>query len=242
MKRIAPFLIIIAVLGVALGSAWYLTKPGSTSTNSTPAASTNQTAPATAAQSPKSTQLSAVRTGVPGAEPAHTKGPANAPAQIEEFGDFQCPPCGAFHPVLEQMEAEFGNKLRVTFREYPLPIHTHALRAASAAEAAGMQGKFWEMHKLIYEHQKEWKDQFDVRAIFDDYAKQIGLDVERFNRDLGGGEVAQRVIQDGKRGQSMGVSGTPTVFLNGREVPFEMLAAEKLRVLIQNQILSAGNE
>lgn len=141
-----------------------------------------------------------------------------------------------FHPILEEMEAEFGNKLRVTFRHFPLPNHQHALRAASAAEAAGLQGKFWQMHKLIYEHQKDWKDQFDVRPIFDDYANQIGLDVERFNRDIGSNLVAQRIIMDGKRAQSMGVSGTPTVFLNGREVPFQSLPADKLRVLIQKEI------
>jgi protein-disulfide isomerase len=134
------------------------------------------------------------------------------------------------------MEQEFGNKLRVTFRNFPLPNHQHALRAASAAEAAGLQGKFWEMHALIYEHQKDWKDLFDVRPVFDSYAQQIGLDVERFNKDTGSTLVQQRIISDGKRAQSLGVSGTPTVFLNGREVPFESLAPEKLRILIQREI------
>ena len=230
MKRILPFLIIVAVLGVAVGSLWYLTKPVATSNGPVTPPPTSS-----ASQAPSS-QQSGARVGVPGAEPAHTKGPANAPAQIEEFGDFQCPPCGAFHPILEQMEEEFGNKLRVTFRHFPLPNHQHALRAASAAEAAGLQGKFWEMHKMIYEHQKDWKDQFDVRPVFDGYARTMGLDVERFNKDIGSSLVAQRIITDGKRAQSMGVGGTPTVFLNGREVPFESLAPEKLRVLIQREI------
>ncbi len=230
MKRTLPFLIIIAVLGVALGSVWYLTKPVATSNEPSP-----QPAASTASNTP-SPQLPPVRTGIAGAEPAHTKGPANAPAQIEEFGDFQCPPCAAFHPILEQMEQEFGSKLRVTFRHFPLPNHQHALRAASAAEAAGLQGKFWEMHALIYEHQKDWKDQFDVRPVFDGYAKNIGLDVERFNKDVGSSLVAQRIVSDGKRAQSLGVGGTPSVFLNGREVPFESLAAERLRVLIQREI------
>ena len=134
MKRIAPLLIILAVLGVALGSVWYLTKPVATSNN---APATQPTA-STGAQTPAPTRPAPapVRSGIPGAEPAHTKGPANAPAQIEEFGDFQCPPCAVFHPILEQMEAEFGDKLRVTFRHFPLPNHSHALRAASASEAA----------------------------------------------------------------------------------------------------------
>lgn len=231
MKRILPFLLILAVLGFALGSLWYLSRPVATSNGPTtppPASSASQQAtPA---------QLAPVRSGVPGAEPAHTIGPVNAPAQIEEFGDYQCPPCGMFHPILEEMEAEFGDKLRVTFRHFPLPNHQHALRAASAAEAAGLQGKFWQMHKLIYEHQKDWKDLFDVRPVFDSYAQQIGLDVARFNRDIGSSQVAQRIVMDGRRAQSMGVSGTPTVFLNGREVPFQSLPADKLRVLIQAQI------
>ena len=134
------------------------------------------------------------------------------------------------------MEKEFPKDLRVTFRHFPLPNHQHALRAASAAEAAGLQGKFWEMHELIYEHQHDWKDQFDVRPIFEGYAKQIGLDIARFNRDLGGATVQQRILQDGKRANSLGVSATPTVFLNNREVPFTMLPEDKLRVLIQQEL------
>ena len=102
-----------------------------------------------------------------------------------------------------------------------------------------MQGKakFWEMHALIYEHQNDWKNLADARPLFEGYAKQIGLDIERFKRDSGSEQVAQRIFLDGKRGRSLGVRGTPTVFLNGREVPFEtLMAAEKLRGLIQNEL------
>jgi protein-disulfide isomerase len=235
MKRIIPFLIILAVLGVALGSAWYLTR-------TIPASPVTPIAPAPAtAQGPTAQQKPPTVQGVPGAEPAHTLGPADAPVKIEEFGDFECPPCGIFHPILEQMHAEFGDKLQITFREFPLvPTHQHALAAASAAEAAGLQGKFWEMHNLIYEHQNDWKKEFDVRPIFEGYAKQIGLDVDRYKRDMNGELVAQRIFQDGKRGHSLGVKGTPTVFMNGREVPFENLPAEKLRVVIQNELRSSG--
>jgi protein-disulfide isomerase len=139
------------------------------------------------------------------------------------------------------MHEEFGDRLRITFREYPLPTHQHALAAASAAEAAGIQGKFWEMHDLLYEHQDEWKEQFDVRPIFERYAKQAGVDVERYKRDLGGDLVAQRIFQDGRRGHSLGVQGTPTVFMNGREVPFENLQADKLRLVIQKELQAAGS-
>ena len=238
MKRILPFIIILVVLGVALSSAWYLTRTIPASQN----LSANQPAPASPGSpqaSPEQSQ-SPVVTGVPGADPPHILGPANAPVRLEEFGDFECPPCGMFHPILEQMHAEFGDKLQITFREFPLvPTHQHALAAASAAEAAGLQGKFWEMHDLIYEHQNDWKKEFDVRPIFEGYAKQIGIDLERYKHDVEGDAVANRIMQDGKRGHSLGVKGTPTVFLNGREVSFENLPAEKLRVVIQNELRNA---
>ena len=234
MKRILPFIIILAVLGVALGSAWYMTRtprPASSSTVNPTPSSGAQAQPAAAA----------VRNGVPGADPPHTLGPPNAPVRIEEFGDFQCPPCGMFHPILKQMEQEFGDKLLVTFREFPLTgNHPHALAAASAAEAAGLQNKFWEMHGMIFDHQKDWTAAFDVRSIFEGYAKQIGLDLERFKRDVDSDRVEQRIFLDGKRGHSMGVNSTPTVFMNGREVPFEQLPAEKFRVLIENELRAAA--
>ena len=232
MKRILPFIIILVVLGAALGSAWYLTRtiPASPASPTTPASGSPATAQGSPAEAP-------VTQGIPGAEPPHVLGPAKAPLRLEEFGDFECPPCGIFHPILQQMEQEFGDKLQVTFREFPLvPTHQHALAAASAAEAAGLQNKFWKMHDLLYDHQADWKKEFDVRPIFEGYAKQIGLDVERYKRDVNGDLVAQRIFQDGKRGHSLGVKGTPTVFLNGREVPFENLPAEKLRVVLQNEL------
>jgi protein-disulfide isomerase len=141
------------------------------------------------------------------------------------------------HPVLQSMEKEFGPRLRIVFREFPLvPAHVHALAAARTAEAAGLQGKFWEMHDLLYENQKVWHDAFDARPIFEGYAKRIGLDMEKFRSDSLGETVAQRIFLDGKRARSLGVTGTPTVFMNGREIPFESLAPDKLRALIQAQL------
>lgn len=235
MKRILPFIIILIVLGVALGSAWYLTR-------SIPASPTaSQPAPAPGAQTTPA-QQQVVNRGVPGAEPAHALGPPNAPVHLEEFGDFECPPCGMFHPVLKEMRKEFGDRLRITFREFPLANHQHARAAASAAEAAAIQGKFWEMQNLLYERQSVWKTKFDVRPIFEGYAEEIGLDVERYKRDVSGNLVAQRIFQDSRRGQSLGVQGTPTVFINGREVPFENLPAEKLRLVIQKELQAAGSK
>src|SRR4026209_603824 len=127
MNRILPFIMLLAVLGVALGSAWYLTRP--TPASPAPVATVTQ---APSPGSPVTPIQPVVNRGEAGAEPAYVLGPASAPAHLEEFGDFQCPPCGIFHPIRKQMHAEFGNRLRITFREYPLvPAHQHALAAAS---------------------------------------------------------------------------------------------------------------
>jgi len=229
MKRTLPFLIIAVVLAAAGLIASYLKR----SALEAPAAPPTVT--------PKgSPRPSAAKVGEPGSDPPHAIGDAKAPVTLEEFGDFQCPPCGALHPILKTMEQEYGPKLRIIFREFPLvPTHEHAMAAASSAEAAGMQGKFWEMHDLLYENQKSWSNAFDVRPIFEGYATRIGLNLEKFKRDLSSETVAQRIVQDGKRGRSLGVVGTPTVFMNGKEVPFESLAEQKLRVVINNELARA---
>ena len=236
MKRILPFLIILVVLGVALGAGWYLTRPAKDAAQSPNAVSINNSAPTSPTPVAKVTN-----SADPGAQPPHSMGPENAPAVLEEFGDFECPPCGLLHPVLKTMEKEFGPRLRVVFREFPLvPTHPHALAAARSAEAAGLQGKFWEMHDLLFENQRTWHEQFDARPTFEGYAQKLGLDMERFRRDVSSQVVEQRIFLDGKRAHGLGVKGTPTVFLNGREVPFESLAPEKLRVLINVELTSTG--
>jgi protein-disulfide isomerase len=227
MKRILPFVIIALVLGAGLFTARYLQR----------ASSENPKPVLTPSASPVATR-STGNPGEPGAEPAHALGDAKAPVTLEEFGDFECPPCGVLHPILKGIETEYGPaKVRIIFREFPLvPNHVHALAAARAAEAAGLQGRFWEMHDMIYEHQKEWHEAFDVRPIFEGYAKNIGLDLKQFAGDINSEIVERRIFLDGKRAHSLGVQGTPTVFLNGNEVPFESLPPEKLKPLIDKEL------
>jgi protein-disulfide isomerase len=228
MKRFLPFVIIAAALGAGLFMFLYFQR----STAETPSA-TSVSAP-----SPAQTSANTSSQAEPGAEPPHALGSQNSPVTLEEFGDFECPPCGMLHPVLKEMESEFGPaKLRIIFREFPLvPNHAHALVAARAAEAAGLQGKFWEMHDMIYENQKAWHEVFDARPIFEGYATKIGLNLEQFRQDIAGEIVERRIFLDGKRAHALDVKGTPTVFLNGREVPFESLAPEKLKVLINSEL------
>ena len=234
MKRALPFLIIAAVLVAAVLVAWNLKQ----SAVETPVAAT----PTPNSSQNPSQSATPAKTAEPGADHPHAVGDAKAPVTLEEFGDFQCPPCGLLHPVLKTMEQEFGPRLRIVFREFPLvSVHQYAAAAARAAEAAGMQGKFWEMHDLLYENQKSWSNAFDVRPIFEGYATKIGLDLEKFRRDSSSETLAQRILLDGKRGTSFGVKGTPTVFMNGGEVPFDsLLAPEKLRGLINNELAAKG--
>lgn len=225
MKRLLPFGIIAVVLGAGLLTARYFQRSTAERPAPTPVASASPSA-----STPTQPE--------PGAEPPHAHGNANAPVTLEEFGDFECPPCGLLHPVLKGLEGEFGpTKVRIIFREFPLvPAHAHAYAAARAAEAAGLQGKFWEMHDMIYENQKTWHEAFDVRPIFEGYATKIGLNLEQFTRDNTNAIVERRIFLDGKRAHSLGVQGTPTVFLNGRELPFESLAPEKLKALINSEL------
>jgi protein-disulfide isomerase len=172
----------------------------------------------------KSSGTGTVAAGTPGAQPPHASGREGAPLTLEEFGDYQCPPCGNAYPEVEKIKTDYGDKLRFIFRQYPLPqAHANALVAAHAAEAAGLQGKFWEMHGQLFRNQSSWAKDANARAIFETYASAIGLDLARFRRDMDSAEVDARVVADHERGRSLGVKSTPTFFLNGRELPPEKL-------------------
>lgn len=181
---------------------------------------------------PPTEPLKELSNAAPGAEPPHFRGGGDAAVTIEEFADFQCPPCRRLHPELKQIEAEYGARLRVVFRHLPLSMHEHALEAARASEAAGLQNRFWEMHDLLFERQRQWSEAAQARSLFIDYAREIGLDTERFKRDLDGADASARVASDQKRAQSVDITGTPTLFLNGREIAAEEMSAEGIRAAI----------
>ena len=162
----------------------------------------------------------------------HVRGPANAAVTFEEFGDFQCPPCGALEGPLQQIERDYASSLRVIFRNFPFTIHEHAHEAAYAAEAAGLQGRFWEMHDLLYREQSVWAKSSDVQSLFDAYAGMIGLNLERFKKDVSGEQVKAKVEGDRKRGEALGVRNTPTIFINNESVPPTLLNPTALRAAI----------
>ena len=162
----------------------------------------------------------------------HASGNPNAPVTLEEFGDFQCPPCAMLSEPINQFEKDYRPNLRVVFHNFPLPVHAHAREAALVAEAAGFQGHFWEMHDLLYREQAIWSKAVDVRTLFNAYAGMLNLDVERFKKDMDGEQVSERVIADQKQGASLGVQKTPTIFLNNRAVEPESLNPAALRAQV----------
>jgi protein-disulfide isomerase len=141
----------------------------------------------------------------------HVQGPANAPVTLLEYGDYQCPYCGAAHPIVKALQRRLGDTLRFGFRHFPLTaIHEYAESAAEAAEVAGAQGKFWEMHDPLFENQPAPDYESLVR-----YGEELGLDVERFATELENQISAPRVREDFISGMRSGVNGAPTFFING---------------------------
>ena len=141
----------------------------------------------------------------------HVAGPDDAPVTLVEFGDYECPYCGMAYPIVKRAQQDLGSRLRFIFRNFPLAeSHPHARLAAEAAEAAGAQGKFWEMHDMLFEHQHALEAEDLVG-----YAKSIGIDTVQFSRDLEAGTYTKRVRDDFRNGVRSGVNGTPTFFVNG---------------------------
>lgn len=137
---------------------------------------------------------------------------------LAEYSDFQCPACGAYEPLLQQLVKDLGSKFVLVYRHFPLPQHKQAPLAAQAAEAAGLQGKFWEMHDVIFEHQKDWTENTDAENIFLGYAKTLGLDEQKFKDDFKSDAIKNRIASDRKEGEGYGINSTPTFYLNGHNI------------------------
>jgi len=141
----------------------------------------------------------------------HVQGSAEARLTLVEYGDYQCPPCGELFVTIRKLHEQLADDVRIVYRHYPLSgLHPFAQAAAEAAEAAGAQGKFWEMHDLLFDHQSAL-----VEKLFEEYAEQLTLDVDRFRTDLKERTFEARVREDFKRGVANGVYGTPGLFVNG---------------------------
>jgi protein-disulfide isomerase len=141
----------------------------------------------------------------------HTDGPADAAVTLVEYGDYECPSCGAAYPLLKEIRARMGDQLRFVFRNFPLSeMHPHAEHAAEAAEDAAVHGRFWEMHDTLFEHQRALDDSHLVS-----YGRKLGLDAREVETALQDGRFESRVQRDVESGERSGVGGTPTFFING---------------------------
>jgi protein-disulfide isomerase len=213
MKRYLPLVIValIAIITIAAGAALYWSK---------------RPAIVTAAADTKSQQTATL----------HARGPAKAPVTLEEFGDFQCPPCATLSEPINHLEREYRPRLRVIFRHLPLVTHQHAREAACAAEAAALQGRFWEMHDLLYREQSNWSKAPDVQVLFHSYAGILGLDLARFKRDMDSEQVKARVAADQQRADSLGVKTTPTILINGRSLAPAALNPDGIRAALDEAL------
>ncbi|HUQ85306.1 MAG TPA: thioredoxin domain-containing protein [Candidatus Limnocylindrales bacterium] len=139
----------------------------------------------------------------------------NTKVTVVEFGDFQCPACGASHPIVKQILDEYKDSVTFVFRHFPLPMHKNAVKAANAVEAAGAQKKFFEMHDLIYENQNEWSESKNPDEFFEKYAGELKLDMDKYKDDVKSKKFEGKIKADQADGNALGVNSTPTFFING---------------------------
>lgn len=172
----------------------------------------------------------------PGASPPSFKGSPQARVALEEFIDFQCDACRSKHPVMKAVAEAYGDRIYLVVRHFPVGDRPRALDAALAAEAAGLQGRFWEMKDRLFDGQSDWSTSDDHRKFFTRYAREMGLDVERFEADLGSAAVRARVDADIERGKAAGVRSTPSLFIDAMPVPFRQIEAETLKNLIDSRL------
>lgn len=152
----------------------------------------------------------------------HIKGNPDAEVVLTEFSDFQCPACGQFYPVVKDVMEQYGDRLAFEYKHFPLvSVHPLAEPAARAAEAAGQQGKFFEYHDMLFENQQEWSSGGVASQYFEEYARELELDIEQFNRHMRSSLLSDRIRGDLSEARQKGYTGTPTFELNGEQMEFE---------------------
>jgi len=153
---------------------------------------------------------------------SHIKGNADAAVTLTEYSDFQCPACGQFYPVVKALLEQYGDQIAFEYKHFPLiTIHPHAMPAAKAAEAAGVQGKFFEMHDKLFENQDAWSKSATPQAFFVQYAEELGLDVDLFKQHMRSSMIEDTIKEQFNEAQDLGLTGTPSFFLNGERLEFE---------------------
>jgi len=209
-KSKTPFIIIGLVLVVAVIGGIYLSRSGPSAPAANNAARPNANAPAKTSSIPPNAPA--------GATPPNFTGSPTAQVTVEEFADYQCGSCATAHPVLNEIKSMYGSRIKFIFRNYPLSIpgHDKSYDAAVAAEAAGLQGKFWDMQNQLLTNQSSWTSNPTYKQIWNGYAAKIGLDIPRWENDIVGLSAKTRVNADMERAKAIGITGTPSIFINGQ--------------------------
>ncbi|HEY2385136.1 MAG TPA: thioredoxin domain-containing protein [Terriglobia bacterium] len=212
-KFMKPVIVIILAVGVAAGAAVFLSRGSDQPV-----------------ENPSTPSRAEIKPG------GHSRGPQNAPVTLVEFGDYECPVCGTWYPFVNELLTRYPDKLRLEFHHYPLvSVHPNAMAGAMAAEAAGEQGKYWEMHDALFEHQREWGESPNPKPYFMNFASHIGLDLNRFEQSLSSPGLQSRILTDVSQAQDLHIEGTPTFFLNGQLIQ-PKLNMEELVQLVETRL------
>jgi len=167
----------------------------------------------------------------------HIKGNSDAKTTLVEYSDFQCPACKAFQPIISQVVEKNKDSVRLVYRHFPLEsIHKNARKAAYASEAAARQGKFWEMHDMLFQNQQDWEKESDPNKKFEAYIKNIKGDVERFKKDLKELSIQDKVDRDYASGVQFGVNSTPSFYLNGTKLENIKTADELEKAIVESTL------
>ena len=212
-KAVKPLIIIVLAVALAGGAALYLSRqPDEAATTSG-----NSAAP--------------LKTSGGG----HFRGPENAAITLVEFGDYQCPSCKAYHPVVLELLSRYPQQLRLEFHHYPLvSIHGNSMAASLAVEAAGQQGRYWEMHDLVFEHQEEWSKSSNPEQNFLALAGSAGLNQNVFMQAMRSPQLQDRVLQDVVRARDANVEAVPTFFINGQKISVPLSISAFVDVIEQH--------
>lgn len=171
---------------------------------------------------------------------SHIEGNGKSGVTLVEYGDYECPFCEEAYPVVKQTVSQFNDQIYFQFRNFPLVnIHQNAFAGARAAEAAGLQGKYFQMHDLLYDNQNQWAQSTNPTTYFNQYAKQLGLNVEQFKKDYGSTAVNDAINADTAAGNKLGVNATPTFYLDGKQInlnPQDQSSVKAFNQQIQNAI------
>ncbi len=174
---------------------------------------------------------------------SHTEGSTKSGVVLIEYGDYQCPACGQYYPIVKQVFDKYKDRITFQFRNFPLvQIHQNAFASARAAEAADKQGKYWEMHDLLYENQQTWSTATNPTSYFAAFAQQLGLNVTQFQTDMQSSEVSGQINADISEAQKIGANSTPTFVLDGKKLEKNPTSVDDFNKLIEDAIKAKANQ